>query len=227
MTFSIPVRKTKTKRDVFPEEERVDDFNISDAYRETLSKIYGNHLPEVTEKKSRVFQFSSHEKEEDGYIELNRVQMAMIKGETFKGNWFIYLITLPPSVSSKTDSHVGWTTNPLVDLYLLNKGCVIYKHIDRNIAMAIPHWKLDRVIGTLTCEEQAIYFAHMWVYGTRGKGSKRDKAPFLSEASDSNLFSFEEHLGEYESMENLLNSIYISQDMRSTLLEELELQRKD
>lgn len=203
-----------------------EEFDIVEYYRDTLSKLCGGaeNIPPARERKRRSFRFTTKE-DGEGYIPLNRCQMCMIHGETFKGNWFIYLITLPSTVSSKTDSHVGWTTNPLVDVYLLNKGQTIYKHIDRNISMAVPHWKLDKVIGTLTCEEQAEDFAYMWVDGTRGKKSKREKAPFLSEASDAPLYTFTERLTEGETMESLLNNLCTSEEFRSFILGELNREK--
>lgn len=199
-----------------------DEVDMIEYYRETLGKLFGGieNVPPMKEVERRSMEFSS-EVEEDGYVPLNRCQNSMVRGETFKGNWFIYLIALPSTVSSKTDSHVGWTTNPLVDIYLLNSGQTIYKHIGRNISMAIPHWKLDKVIGTLTCEEQAEHLAHIWTDNTRGKKSKRDKAPFISESADAPLYTFTEHLGE-ETMESLLRDAYISDEFRTTLLQELE-----
>lgn len=231
MSFEIPVKKARSYRETLvlsSEEEEGEhigpEVKIIEYYQDALVQLYGNleNIPPIKKGGKRVWKFTTNqEEEEEGYIRLNRSQMCLLRGETFRGNWFIYLITLPPTVTSKTDSHVGWTTNPLVDIYLLNQGKTIYKHVDRNISMAIPHWKLDRVIGPLTCEEQAQYFANIWADGTRGMKSKRDKATFLSEATDSPLYTYTEKLGEGETIEILLDETYINDKFRKNLLQEL------
>lgn len=227
MSFEIPTKKARSQREsITPGDQRdEEEMKILEYYGDALLQLYGTleNIPPVRQGTRRMWQFTTviEEEEEEGHIRLNRFQMSLLRGETFKGNWFIYLITLPSTVSSKTDSHVGWTTNPLIDIYLLNQGKTIYKHVDRNISMAIPHWKLDRVIGPLTCEEQAQYFAYIWADGTRGMKSKREKSTFLAEATDAPLYTFTEKLADGETIESLLNETPINNQFRNNLLQAL------
>jgi hypothetical protein len=87
---------------------------------------------------------------------------------------------------SKTDSHVGYSTNPLLDLFCHNQRLFV----DRNTCMAAPHWMLDIVLGPFASKEQAVECGRGWVSRTRGKEPKREKAPFLASIYDVDMYSF-------------------------------------
>jgi len=119
-------------------------------------------------------------------ISVDALTKSELTRTLYKGRYFIYLMS--HSVISKTDSHVGYTTNPLVDLFCHNN----HLFVDRNTCMAAPHWMLDIVLGPFPSKEQAIECGRIWVDRTRGKESKRDKAEFLAETHNVDMYSFSE-----------------------------------
>jgi hypothetical protein len=112
--------------------------------------------------------------------------MCELSQQSYKGRYFLYLMS--HSVISKTDSHVCYSTNPLVDIFCHNRRLTV----NRNTCMAAPHWMIDIVIGPFASKEQAIECGRIWVSHTRGKESKRDKAEFLASISNVDIYSFKE-----------------------------------
>lgn len=139
------------------------------------------------------------ESEGNGVINITLREMSMIRNETYCGNWYVYLMS--HTVTSKTDSYIGFTTNPLTDIYLLNQKKV---PDERNTSMAAPHWVLDQVNGPIICKDAAREFARIWTIGTRGKKSKRNRGVLVAKLSNTNHYTFERKLGEDENLENLL-----------------------
>ena len=117
-------------------------------------------------------------------IAVNALEKSELTLTPYKGRYFIYLMS--HSVVSKTDSHVGYTTNPLVDLFCHNHRLFV----DRNTCMAAPHWMLDIVLGPFASKEQAIECGRTWVSRTRGKEPKREKAPLLARIYNVDMYSF-------------------------------------
>lgn len=120
--------------------------------------------------------------EEPGLGALNSVQLALAQGVTHPGQWYTYLMT--HNISSKTDSCVNYTTNPLLDVCLYNERIIS----DRNTAAAAGHWYLEMVLGPHPSEEAARRCGEAWVDGTRGKLPKRKKGPFLAQAYNVSVF---------------------------------------
>lgn len=114
--------------------------------------------------------------QEPGLGQLTPLQLAHMYGYTYDGEYYTFLMS--HNVSSKTDSYVGYTTNPVRDVYLHNERLIP----DRNTAAAAGNWELDVVLGPFACKAVAIDCGRTWVHGTRGKLPKRKKAPFLSNA---------------------------------------------
>lgn len=127
---------------------------------------------------------------EPGQGVLSARQMAHAQGRTFDGEYYTFLMS--HGVSSKTDSYVGYTTNPLRDVCLHNER----KIPDRNTAAAAGNWELDIVLGPFACKALAIDCGNTWVHGTRGKIPKRKKAPWLSKAYSVNLYDCRQRLRE-------------------------------
>lgn len=108
----------------------------------------------------------------------------------YQGKYFIFLMT--HAMNSKTDSFVGYTLNPILDVIRHNDKT----YFDRNTCMAAPHWILDIVMGPFICKEVAIDCARALVNGTRGKEAKRNKAPYLSTLYNVSLYRYNEKLQE-------------------------------
>jgi hypothetical protein len=121
--------------------------------------------------------------------ELTNQERCNLLSQPYTGEYFTFLMS--HSVSSRTDSFVGYTTNPLRDVYLHNQ-----KHVsDRNTCGAAPHWLLDIVLGPFISKELAIDCGLSWVTGTRGKTPKREKAPFLSSAYYVGMYTYMKRSG--------------------------------
>lgn len=119
-------------------------------------------------------------------ISVDGQQKCELTGEHYNGRYFVYLIS--HSVISKTDSHVGFSTNPLVDVYCHNQKLLI----DRNTCMAAPNWGIDVVLGPFTSKEAALACGRAWVSRTRGKEPKRKKAGFLASIFNVDMYSYVE-----------------------------------
>lgn len=119
-------------------------------------------------------------------IRVDAQEKSVLTMSLYKGRYFIYLMS--HSVQSKIDSCVGYTTNPLVELFCHNNRM----RSDRNTCMAAPHWMLDIVLGPFPSKEHAIACGQNWVSRTRGKDSKREKAVFLASLYNVDMYSFTE-----------------------------------
>ena len=118
-------------------------------------------------------------------IEIDNLQRAELYEIQYQGKYFVFLMSLPHSIPNKTDSHIGYTTNPITNVYLHNGRFII----DRNTSQAAPNWELDIVMGPFVCRMAAYNCANAWVNGTRGKESKRAKAEFLSGVYNVNIYT--------------------------------------
>jgi hypothetical protein len=85
----------------------------------------------------------------------------------------------------KTSAHIGYSKNPMYDLYLHNNLI----ENDRTTNTAAPDWILDMVLGPFSCLNKAIECSKEWVDNTRGKPSKRKKAYLLSRLYNVNLYT--------------------------------------
>ncbi len=133
-------------------------------------------------------------------MEIDSLQKAELYNIPYQGKYFVFLMSLPHSVPNKTDSHIGYTTNPITNIYMYNEGFIP----DRNTSQAAPHWKLDIVMGPFICLKASYNCAHAWVNGTRGKDSKRAKAEFLASYYNVNIYTYQKEYG--HSMEDLLKT---------------------
>lgn len=115
---------------------------------------------------------------------IDGLEKAELYRSSYTGEYFVFLMS--HSVVSKTDSHIGYTTNPITSVYNHNER--IFP--DRNTSLAAPNWELDIVMGPFICKEEAIDCSRAWVNGTRGKVSKREKAPYLSRAYNVNMYTY-------------------------------------
>lgn len=121
-------------------------------------------------------------------IYLCAFEHAVLEHREYEGEFFIFLMS--HAMSSKTDSYVGYTRNPIRDVIRHNDKTIP----DRNTSMAAPYWNLDIVLGPFVCKEHAIDCARSWVSGTRGKIAKRKKAPFLSSAYNVPMYHYNESM---------------------------------
>ena len=131
-----------------------------------------------------------HHAPEPGLGLITALQMAAVRVRSYEGGFYTYLMS--HNISSKTDSCIGYTTNPLRDVCLYNERIIA----DRNTAAASGHWFVDIVLGPHPSLELAMECGKAWVDGTRGKVPKRKKAPFLAEAFNVNMYDCRVPLGE-------------------------------
>lgn len=120
----------------------------------------------------------------ESIIEVPKNVMAILQGKPFTGVYYAYLMT-HSLYGKKTSAHVGYSTNPMYDVYLHNT----LAFNDRTTSAAAPHWILDMVLGAFLSVELAIECTKEWVSHTRGKESKRKKAYFLSRIYKVPLYS--------------------------------------
>lgn len=113
-----------------------------------------------------------------------------MRGQPYRGDYYLSLMS--HNVSSKTDSHVSFTKNPVRDVFLHNERRIQ----DRNTCVAAPHWQLDIVMGPFVCRGEALDCGHAWVRGTRGKTAKRNKAPVLASLYNKPLYDWRQPLQE-------------------------------
>jgi len=118
----------------------------------------------------------------DELVTLDALQLCQMHGVNYMGDHFVFLMS--HSISSKTDSYVAHTRNPLRDVYLHNTR----RLPDRNTCVAAPYWELDCVLGPFNSVAVAKDCGRMLVHGTRGKVPKRKKSPFLSQGFNVPLF---------------------------------------
>ena len=136
-------------------------------------------------------------------MRIDAQQKCELMSEPYKGRYFVYLMS--HSVISKTDSHVAYSTNPIVDIICHNHR-IAAPVIDRNTCMAAPFWVLDIVLGPFASLAEAIECARIWVNRTRGKEPKRDKGQYLASVFDVDMYSYrvssdqtlEERLGSHD-----------------------------
>lgn len=126
--------------------------------------------------------------ESENQLSLTRLEYVQMKGEIFEGDYYTFLMT--HNVSSKTDSYVGCTKNPLKEIYLHNEK----KTGDRTTAEAAPYWKPDIIMGPFFCRIEAIECGLALVNHSRGKKQKRLKAKELGRAYNVNVYDREERL---------------------------------
>jgi hypothetical protein len=151
--------------------------------------IDGDAVPHAVQRR-RINMIISVE-EEPGEEDVDAYEHALLCCDAeYKGRYFIFLMT--HAMNSKTDSFVGYTLNPILDVIRHNDKT----YFDRNTCMAAPHWILDIVMGPFICKEVAIDCARALVNGTRGKEAKRNKAPYLSTLYNVSLYRYNEKLQE-------------------------------
>ncbi len=113
-----------------------------------------------------------------------------LRQRDYDGDDFLYMMS--HDRSSKTDSYVARTKNPVRDVYLHNEKCTG----DRNTCAAAPHWRLDLVLGPFVGVGEATHCGQAWVRGTRGKRPKRQKAHTLAKLYNKPLYDWRERLRE-------------------------------
>jgi hypothetical protein len=122
-----------------------------------------------------------------GIMEIDNLQKSELYNISYDGKYFVFLMSLPQSVPNKTDSHIGYTPNPIANVYMYNEKFIF----DRSTSMAAPNWELDIVMGPFICKKAAHNCANAWVNGTRGKESKRSKALYLSSVYNVNIYTYQ------------------------------------
>jgi hypothetical protein len=176
------------------EEEGTDDRHDNVAEQTMVAQLMGETLgwDEQTIKRATASMATTRctlsltRRESRRPIVLSSLDKCDLSMESYKGRYFIYLMSLSHPVVSKTDSHIGYSTNPLMDLYCHNHKLMG----DRSTCIAAPYWMLDIVIGPFASKKQAVECGRVWVNQTRGKEPKRNKAPFLASISNADMFSF-------------------------------------
>ncbi len=110
--------------------------------------------------------------------------LCAIKNKINTGIYYTFLMTHSLK-GKKTSAHIGYSTNPMYDVYLHNNLIIN----DRTTNTAAPHWVLDIVLGPFSCRNKAIECSKEWVNNTRGKPSKRKKGYLLSKVDAVNLYT--------------------------------------
>lgn len=218
MTFWMPLdsRGTFSSRTIPLEslpphlKESIEQLDITSYYQSGLTAIYGSKekIPEpVTVKSEAYLLFSDNivvrdvdeneagveeEDEMKEMIEVSISELVCLYGGHEDGQWYTYLASLPDCIVNKTDSYIGYTTNPLADIHLHNAK--LLPTPDRDTGSAAPHWMLDIVLGPFLCEELAKQCGKLWVIKTRGKKSKRNRASILAGFFNVPLYTFQEKL---------------------------------
>ena len=144
--------------------------------------------PVPTHSEVSKFMTSIERKVKKEVTHIDSLQKSELCSTPYTGKYFVFLMSLPHSIASKTDSYVGYTPNPIAEVYRHNHKLTV----DRNTCMAAPHWRLDIALGPFICKEVAIECGRAWVNGTRGKDSKRAKAAFLASAYNVNMYTYTE-----------------------------------
>lgn len=114
-----------------------------------------------------------------GTIELGNLARSLALDQTYGGEYFVYLLI--KSEPSRTNAHVGWSTNPLQAVCHLNA---------RQSASGGGGWELAAAVTPFTCPELAADFGQALVTGTRGYQSKMDKIPRLARSYNKSLYIY-------------------------------------
>jgi len=112
--------------------------------------------------------------------------LCALEGSVYTGIYYAFLMTHPLH-GKKTSANVGYSTNPMHDVYLHNNLLAN----DRTTSAAAPHWVLDMVIGSFISVEKAIECSNDWVSNSRGIESKRKRAPLLARINGVKLYSMQ------------------------------------
>lgn len=123
---------------------------------------------------------------EEDIIVVPKFILCILQNRMYDGIYYTFLMT-HSLIGKKTDTNIGYSTNPIYDIYLHNNQLIN----DRTTNAAAPFWVLDMVLGPFTSFNKAFVCSKEWVSGTRGKVSKRKKAHFLNNDYDVNLYSSE------------------------------------
>jgi hypothetical protein len=124
-------------------------------------------------------------KEDDmSVMVISKIDLCALQRRLYTGRYYCYLMTHDLQ-GKKTSAHVGYTTDPLYDVYLHNHSLIN----DRTTNAAAPYWRLDCVLGPFITLEKAILCSEDWVNGTRGQESKRNKACLLKVLYAVNLYT--------------------------------------
>lgn len=126
-----------------------------------------------------------------GHTRVSARTYREMRRQPYRGDYYLSLMS--HNVSSKTDSHVSFTKNPVRDIFLHNERLIPGPEA-RNTCVAAPHWQLDIVIGPFVCRGEALDCGHAWVRGTRGKKAKRKKAPVLAALYNKPLYDWRQQL---------------------------------
>jgi len=170
--------KVRNERDIPPfvleARKRMD---VTSRYKEQLAHREGGFCGEV--KHTTSYCEIPPSPTLAGSVELNNMEHCHLHSKTYTGEYFVFLMS--HSISGRTDSSVGYTTNPLREVCLRNQ---------RHFCEGDATWLLDIVLGPFSCMEIARDCGFSWVTGTRGKIPKREKAPYLSSAYCVAIYSY-------------------------------------
>ena len=116
-------------------------------------------------------------------VELGNLARSQLLDRTYEGEYFAYLLT--KSEPGRTNSHVGWSTNPLRDVCQLNAR-------QQASASGDGGWELAAVVAAFSCPEWAADFGQALVTGTRGYVSKLEKIPVLAAQNNKRLYIYKQ-----------------------------------
>ena len=184
-------RRDKQFNVSFVNDTRFDMTDEEDLFTRRYHVLLGDAKPHTVHHHAINIIISVEQEEEEEEEELDAYEHALLYSDAeYGGRYFIFLMT--HAMNSKTDSYVGFSLNPILDVIRHNDKT----YFDRNTCMAAPHWILDVVMGPFICKETAIDCARALVNGTRGKEAKRNKAPYLSTLYNVSLYRYNEKLTE-------------------------------
>jgi hypothetical protein len=153
-------------------------MDVTSRYRAQLDHLEGGVCGEVEHSLS--YSEIPPSPAEPGMVDLDNLEYCHLHSRTYTGKYFAFLLSHSVS-SNRTDSSVGYATNPLREVCLRNQ---------RHSCEGDATWLLDIVLGPFLCMEIARDCGFSWVTGTRGKTPKRHKAPYLSSVYNGDIYSF-------------------------------------
>lgn len=163
--------------------ERARDLRgeYSEFFSQVERRMYGP--PDCAEPERRLVSMAI-DGAPDGTLTLGNLARCQAQGCLYTGECFAYMLT--QNEPGRTNSHVGYSANPL------REACLYNARHKRHSGSLGGGWRLEGASGPFTCVEHAIDYCQSLVMGTRGKEAKCIKMPWLSSAYDKPLYSYSE-----------------------------------
>ena len=137
----------------------------------------------------------------NGMISLSHLEYAQLMCMTFEGEYYVFLMT--HRIASKTDSFIGYTKDPLRDIYLHNSK----KKMDHTTAAAAPYWVPNIILGKFFSRMEAIECGLIWVNKARGQNRKKERGEWLGQAFYSNVYDIDKEMSDDTFKEYLRNYV--------------------